>query len=98
MKQTTKLRKRPWKSTLVAVLVIGGTAAFLIAFLAYAWNLTGDTSLSGHGIAALTIGIVLTMLIGVGLMGLVFFSSRRGYDDRLSRHEGEDPGGDGNNR
>lgn len=40
-----------------------------------------DTDIGGHGWAALVIGAVLTFVVGAGLMALVFFSSRRGYDE-----------------
>lgn len=40
-----------------------------------------DTEISGHGWVALALGAGLTFLVTVGLMGLVFFSSRHGYDD-----------------
>jgi type VI protein secretion system component VasK len=40
-----------------------------------------DTAIGGHGWAALIIGAVLTFVVGAGLMALVFFSSRRGYDE-----------------
>ncbi len=37
--------------------------------------------MSGVGIAALIGGGLGTLALGVGLMSLVFFSARRGYDD-----------------
>jgi hypothetical protein len=40
-----------------------------------------DNAVGGHGWAALVIGAVLTFAVGAGLMALVFFSSRRGYDE-----------------
>ena len=30
-------------------------------------------------------GVVFSLLVGVGLMGLVFYSSRHGYDDEANR-------------
>ena len=35
----------------------------------------------GHGYAAMAIGIVASLVVGIGLMALVFYSSRRGYDE-----------------
>ncbi|GGE45198.1 hypothetical protein GCM10011367_19970 [Marinicauda pacifica] len=40
-----------------------------------------DATMSVHGWIALILGVILSLLIGGGLMALVFFSSRRGYDD-----------------
>ena len=49
------------------------------------------------GYAAMTIGVVLSLLVGFTLMTLVFYSSRHGYDEqahdeRASRegHAGEE--------
>lgn len=40
-----------------------------------------DTTMSAHGWFALVLGVVISLAVGGGLMALVFFSSRRGYDD-----------------
>ena len=36
---------------------------------------------SGPGTLAMIFGVLFTIVVGVGLMGLIFYSSRRGYDD-----------------
>ncbi len=68
------------------------TLAFLLGFLAlsalfgyWIWTDLQDVDIGHHGWIALTLGAVLTFLVGAGLMSLVFFSSRRGYDDRANR-------------
>ena len=40
-----------------------------------------DAKMSAHGWIALVLGVVLSLAVGIGLMGLMFFSSRRGYDE-----------------
>ena len=40
--------------------------------------------MSGHGYAAMTLGIIFTLVVGCGLMALMFYSSRRGYHERVS--------------
>jgi hypothetical protein len=35
-----------------------------------------------HGWIALTLGVVVSLALGGGLMALSFYSDRRGYDDR----------------
>ena len=60
------------------VLVLG----FLIAAL---WVGIGDSEISGAGWLAMGLGVVVTLALGIGLMALVFISSRRGYDDIGSR-------------
>jgi hypothetical protein len=67
------------------VILLGGVlGTFLAAAVTYSarvWGEIGDTSMSSAGYAALAIGTVAATVIGVGLMGLVFYSSRRGIDD-----------------
>ena len=63
-------------------------AAVLVGFLViatglglYIWQGLGDVDISGHGIAALALGVILTLGLGIGLMALVFYSNRKGHDD-----------------
>lgn len=46
------------------------------------WTNLGDVSLGTHGWIALSGGVVLTLLVGGGLMALVFYSNRSGHDTR----------------
>jgi hypothetical protein len=46
-----------------------------------AWNLAGDVVMDKHGWIALGLGTFFSLLIGCGLMALMFFSSRSGHDD-----------------
>jgi hypothetical protein len=39
------------------------------------------SGVSGSGTTAMIFGVLFTIVVGVGLMGLIFYSSRRGYDD-----------------
>jgi hypothetical protein len=66
--------------TAVAAIVLGGLLVLSVTFLVQAW--TGiEAEMSIHGWIALTLGVVVTTAVGVGLMALSFFSARRGYDD-----------------
>jgi len=40
-----------------------------------------DTQMSVHGWIALVLGVVFSLIVGIGLMTLMFVSSRRGYDE-----------------
>jgi hypothetical protein len=51
-----------------------------IWFAAYTWSLFPGTELGTDGTVAMVLGVVFSMLVGGGLMGLVFWSSRKGYD------------------
>jgi hypothetical protein len=57
--------------------------AIVAAVLVGLWltGVFGDMELSVNGVIALFIGVTLTVLLGVGLMALVFYSGRR--DDEL---------------
>jgi hypothetical protein len=63
----------------LAIIVLGCILGASIWFAFYGWNLT-DTPVSTNGMIALTLGIVFSMLLGGGLMALVFWSNRKGYD------------------
>lgn len=58
-------------------------AAFIlvIAVCAGLWGSVGASDISLAGWAAMIFGIIATLAVGVGLMALVFISSRRGYDE-----------------
>jgi hypothetical protein len=64
------------------------TALFLLALLGvvggavWLWNQAGDAQISTQGLIALGLGVGFSFLLGAGLMALMFFSSRRGYDER----------------
>ena len=44
-----------------------------------------DVEIGLHGWIALGLGVAVTTLLGVGLMWLVYYSNRRGYDDEAGR-------------
>jgi hypothetical protein len=47
----------------------------------FATTINSDIPLSGSGSLALIIGVTFTLILGVGLMALIFFSSRNGFDE-----------------
>lgn len=50
-------------------------------FAIYSWNSFEGPPMPPWGYAAMAGGIVFSLLIGCGLMALLFYSSRHGYDD-----------------
>jgi hypothetical protein len=65
-------------------LVIGALLAILATTIGWAiwgWKQTANITVSVHGYIAMILGIVFTLLVGCGLMALMFYSSRHGYDD-----------------
>jgi len=57
--------------------------ASLVAIGLYAWFSFGDMAMTTSGYIALVLGIAGTMALAIGLMSLVFFSNRYGYDDQV---------------
>jgi hypothetical protein len=45
------------------------------------WVATSGIGLSGHGAAAVLLTIVFSFAVGGGLMFLIFYSARKGYDE-----------------
>jgi hypothetical protein len=54
------------------------------------WTATADTTIPSFGYFYMALGIVFSLLVGCGLMALVFYSSRYGYDEQSY---GEPPAG-----
>ena len=64
---------------LALVALMAGSTVFAVVL----WARLDGVDMSTHGYVALAIGAVVASVLGGGLMALVFFSSRRGYDDRV---------------
>ena len=62
-------------AVLLVLLILTGVWATSV------WNATDDVAMDKNGWIALILGTILSLVIGCGLMALIFFSSRRGYDD-----------------
>jgi hypothetical protein len=62
----------------IAVLSALLVAACILGYLG--WTST-DTKVPEAGYVALVLGVVFSLLVGAGLMALVFYSSRKGYDE-----------------
>jgi hypothetical protein len=45
------------------------------------WKTTADVPISENGYVAMGVGAALSLLIGCGLIALLFYSSRHGYDE-----------------
>ena len=65
-------------------------AAILTAALSLAWLASQGTEMRLHLVIATIAGVSLSVLIGTGLMGLVFVSNRTGYDEDAARRGDDD--------
>jgi hypothetical protein len=68
-------------STRVALGIALAVVLAVAIAVAGLWNDVGKSEISLGGWLAMGAGIILTLALGIGLMALVFFSSRRGYDE-----------------
>jgi hypothetical protein len=64
---------------LLAVLLFICIAA--VVWAVSVWNVTSNIEMSIHGWIALGLGTFFSLLIGCGLMALMFYSSRSGHDE-----------------
>jgi uncharacterized membrane-anchored protein len=63
-------------------IVVAALLALAAASVAvYAWIAMGAVTISAGGMISLVLGGLATLALGAGLMALVFYSNRQGYDD-----------------
>jgi hypothetical protein len=53
----------------------------LVIATGHLWNAIGAAKISPAGWLAMAFGIIAALALGSGLMALMFFSSRHGYDN-----------------
>ena len=75
-------------TVLVALLILTGVWAVLV------WNDTSGVEMGKHGWIALGLGTFFSLLIGCGLMALMFFSNRSGHDDAADPFRNREPPAD----
>ncbi len=72
------------KATIITVLILVGFLVAAVWFAVTGWTDIGAESqadISAHGYIAMALGVVLSIVVGGGLMALLFFSARSGHDD-----------------
>jgi len=60
---------------LLSLLVATGVIVYL------GWTLGNGTDVPTSGYAAMAFGVIISVAVGFGLMALLFYSSRKGYDE-----------------
>jgi flagellar basal body-associated protein FliL len=60
---------------LVLLLVATGVVVYL------GWTLANGADVPTSGYAAMVFGVIISLTVGFGLMALLFYSSRKGYDE-----------------
>jgi hypothetical protein len=66
--------------TVFVLAVLLGFLGWSVWFMIRTWNSVEGT-MGVHQWIALILGVFFSCLVGFGLMGMIFFSSRRGYDE-----------------
>src|SRR5260370_39336678 len=77
LKDFKRLSTGAWIA-IVALIVL-----LVVAIIGVYYSGTDDlaSGVSGPGYLAMAFGVLFTIAVGAGLMGLIFYSSRRGYDE-----------------
>ena len=64
----------------IALIVLAGFLLAAMVYAFHAWGAMAGVGISTAGWVFLTLGVVVTIAVGAGLMGLVFYSSRKNFD------------------
>ena len=67
---------RTWPIIALLLLLLAGAC-----FVVYVGWTSTNVEMPPWGYIAMGLGIVFSLLVGFGLMALVFYSSRKGYDE-----------------
>jgi len=73
------------------ILALFALLGLTLYFAGAAWERFGGTPLPLYGYVAIVGGVLASLLVGGGLMALVFYSSRHGYDDAQGGGDGANP-------
>jgi flagellar basal body-associated protein FliL len=67
-------------SWIILIVLVSLLVATAIAVY-FGWTLATGTDVPTSGYAAMVFGVIISLAIGFGLMALLFYSSRKGYDE-----------------
>jgi hypothetical protein len=76
---------------IVPLLAILAASVWLVA---RTWIAAAASPMPASAYVAMILGVVFSLVVGCGLMALVFYSSRHGYDERAfdaAEHRNDDP-------
>jgi hypothetical protein len=82
--------KGSWTILAVLLMLLVGTL-----FVSYVgWTSAPATDVPPSGYIALALGVIFSLIVGFGLMALVFYSSRQGYDEPARLMQDDDDSSD----
>ena len=79
------------KRPLVIAAAVAIVAA-IVALIVPMWTMTAAVALDPFAFKMIVLMVIGCFVVGGGLMFLIFYSARKGYDDAASRGTGHDPG------
>ncbi|MFZ3358138.1 MAG: hypothetical protein WCA56_03290 [Xanthobacteraceae bacterium] len=74
--------RKPSLGAIALILPVLAILAASIWLAARTWIASSASPMSTSAVVAMILGVVFSVVVGCGLMALVFYSSRYGYDDR----------------
>lgn len=73
----SRMGARNWTILIVLLSLLAAT----LVVVYFGWTYAKDADVPTSGYVAMAIGVVFSLGVGFGLMALVFYSSRTGYDE-----------------
>lgn len=83
------MQGRSLTGTSLVVMALLGILAGSIWFAVQGWTGIDGPGMPVAGYVAMGAGILLSLVVGVGLIALLFYSRRHGYDDAANRGRGD---------
>jgi len=84
------MRKSNVAGTIALVAALVAILAAALWYAASAWLAVAGPPMPTVGYVAMALGIILSLVVGCGLMALLFYSSRHGYDEPFRSDEDRD--------
>jgi TRAP-type C4-dicarboxylate transport system permease small subunit len=78
--------RRMQKAVVILPLLAFLTASIWFAY--YVWTSDAGPPMPTSGYVAMALGVLFSLVVGIGLMALVFYSHRHGYDERGHGQQG----------
>lgn len=81
MAAATDSRHMEAMRTFALIAALGGLLIAAVWFAVYSWNAIEGPPIPFEGYVTMTFGVIFSLVVGIGLMALLFYSSRHGYDE-----------------
>ena len=85
-------KRRTLRSVILVAVPLFAILAAAFWYAASAWLSLSGPPMPATGYVALVLGVVFSLLVGCGLMALLFYSSRHGYDEPYRAKDSDPPG------